>query len=115
MSARTDALAARREALLARSSELRAELALESAAAAEGLGFLDRGVAFARSGRFRQVISIAAVLLVALRPRMVWRLAKRGAMWLPLARRLLPGLISKVQEYRTRKRLASGSRGERSR
>jgi hypothetical protein len=107
VSARTDALAARREALLVRSSELRAELAVESAAAAEGLGFLDRGVAFARSGRFRQVISIAAVLLVALRPRMVWRLARRGALWLPLARRLLPGLITKVQQYRARKRLTS--------
>jgi len=46
---------------------------------------------------------------------MVWRLARRGALWLPLARRLLPGLITKVQEYRTRKRLASGSRAERKR
>jgi hypothetical protein len=107
MSARADALAARREALLARSGELRAELAAESTAAGAALGLVDRGVAFARSGTLRRVITIAAVVLVTLRPGLAWRLASRGAVWVPLARRLLPGLITRVKEYRARKRLSS--------
>jgi len=104
MTARTDALAARRALLLARSAALRDDLASQSTGLAHSLGYLDRGVAFARSGKLRPVITLAALALLLLRPRAVWRLASRGAVLVPLARRLLPGIIARVRDYRARKR-----------
>jgi hypothetical protein len=97
---RAQLLAARREVLLARSAVLRAELSSQSEAASGSFRFLDRGVAFARSGKVQPLLALAVALVVVLRPGTAWRVATRSAVLLPVARRVLPALLKRLRARR---------------
>ncbi len=92
MSHRLRQLAARREALCARSGRLRAELAGEIGALAGRWGIADRLVAIGRSGTGRLLVAAAALFVLFGRPRRVLRLGLQLlALW-PVVARLLPHL-----------------------
>ena len=89
MTRRAAVLAARRDLLLARSAYLRADLQCEAIEAARALRFLDRAVAFGRSGAGRGLLVGGTVLLALGGPGRVFRIAGRiVAVW-PLLRPLI--------------------------
>jgi hypothetical protein len=76
---RVAALAARREALLARSGALRERLNACGRDLDESVAGIERGVRFARSVMSRPVLLVAgAALLVALRPKSLFGWVSRG-------------------------------------
>ena len=93
MNAHARQLAVRRAELLERSAWLREELAAEGARVAASLSVLDRAVALIRSGVLRPALGLAVVALLVVRPRAAWWIASRGAIFWPIARRLVPRLV----------------------
>ncbi len=83
MSARAALLAERRDALLARSTTLRAALREDGARLAASVGAIDRLVARANSRGGRMLIGAAAALLLFRQPRRLLRLALRVAPLVP--------------------------------
>jgi hypothetical protein len=93
-------LAARRRALVARSTRLRDVLQGQLSGVRDQVQGVDRGVSFARSLLKRPVVLTAATaLLVALRPARALRWAARGALALSLARKAM-GLLALVKAAR---------------
>ena len=102
-------LAARREALVARSADLRRDLAGDAAALGVRFGFADRVVAAARSDAGRALFVGAAALLLFSRPRRLLGVAMRGlALWpvvgplLPHVKRLLANRIRGASSFGVR-------------
>ncbi len=83
MSARAALLAERRDALLARSTTLRAALSEDGARLAASVGAIDRLIARANSRGGRMLIGAAAALLLFRQPRRLLRLALRVAPFVP--------------------------------
>jgi hypothetical protein len=104
MSRRIEALAARRENLLARSETLRVELREDAAAIAHRLSAGNRLVALARSGPVRLLLAAAAALLLFGRRRLVFKTAAKLWMLYPALRLIAPKLIA----YRQRRSAARG-------
>ena len=81
-------LARRRAGLVARSRQLRGDLAADGAAIASRLSIVDRGVALARAvGRRPLVLAAGAALLFTGKPIKVLKWVTRGALLLSVARR----------------------------
>jgi len=86
---RTEVLARRRAALVERSARLRTDLALEGVRISGQLGFIDRGVALARSvTRQPLLLAGAAAALLYLRPLRAMKWAARGALLFSVARKV---------------------------
>lgn len=88
------ALAARREALVARSGELREELHREGGELAVRFRVVDRIVGVARSGPARGLLIGAAALVLLWRPRKLLKLASRALLVWPLVKPFLPSLMN---------------------
>jgi hypothetical protein len=88
-------LAQRRQQLLARSAALRATLAAQSAALEPPLAMADHVVVGARwVYRQRGWIAAGVVVVLVLRPRRAWRVARFGWWAWRSARRLQPWLVA---------------------
>jgi len=83
-------LAARRVALAARSTRLRASLATDAAALAVRFQYADRALAMARAGGGRALLFAAAALMLFGRPRRMLGFAARMLALLPIAAPLWP-------------------------
>ena len=93
-------LALRREALCARSEELRASIGADARAISARLQAADRIVAVARSGTARALLVAAAAFMVIGRPRHVLKLGMRAlALW-PLISAVAPRLQGLVDAFR---------------
>jgi len=86
---RSAQLARRRAGLVARSRQLRGDLAADGAAIASRLSLVDRGFALARAvGRRPLMLAAGAALLFTGRPIKVLKWVTRGALLLSVARRV---------------------------
>lgn len=103
MSARAQELQARREALLARSASLRDELELSGRDLGQRWRGLDRGLAFARSGLVLPAVIGGGLLVLAVRPSGLLKLAGRALLFWPVVKPLVPivrRVVSAVREGR---------------
>ena len=98
MSARSDALAARRQQLVAHSAQLRAALGGDATALALRFGLVDRVMVLARSGLARALVIGAAALVLFGRPRMLFRSAGRLLVLWPILKPFLPKLADLWRE-----------------
>ena len=90
MSGRTEQLALRRAALIARSAALRADIGAYGAMIGERLGLVDRGLQFAKSVTQRPMLMAAATaLFMFFRPTTALKWMGRGAVATSLIRRIL--------------------------
>ena len=90
----TAVLAQRRERLVARSAELRAELEREGGELALRFAVVDRVLRVVRSGPVRGLLLGAAGLVLLWRPRRLVRLASRVLLLWPLVRPFVPSLVN---------------------
>ncbi len=94
---RTALLRARRDLLVARSGYLRADLQFEAAAIGRRVRFVDRAIAFSRSGPGRVVLVSGAVLLLLTGPRRLLRIVGRlSAAW-PMVQPWLSGSLGRLR------------------
>ena len=87
-------LAARREALIRRSAELRSRIIDDAAAISSHLRVVDRATAFLRSGRGRVALWGGALLLLFAGPGGALKVAGRAALMWSLMRRWLPSVVA---------------------
>ena len=98
MPSRLAQLAARRRVLVMESQVLRAQVDQSASALRQALGLAPMGRAMLNSIRRHPVLAVgAAVALVVLRPRRVWRLAALGGGALAFALRAAPALSTAVR------------------
>jgi hypothetical protein len=87
-------LAAHREELLQRSAELRSRISGDAFAITNRFRVVDKATTFFRSGGGRVVVVGGVLVMLALGPRRMMRVAGRTALFWPMARRWLPRVLS---------------------
>ena len=87
-------LAARREALIRRSAQLRSEITADAAAVASHLRIVDTVTGFLHSGRGRLMLWGGALLMLFAGPGGVLKVAGRAAIMWSLLRRWLPSIAA---------------------
>jgi hypothetical protein len=87
-------LAARLDALLRRSADLRSRISEEGLAISGRLRIVDKGTAFMRSGGGRAVVWGGLLLMLVTGPGRVLKLASRAALTWSLVRRWLPRALA---------------------
>jgi hypothetical protein len=87
-------LAARREALLRHSAELRSRISEDAAAISRQLRIVDAATAFLRSGGGRSIVWGGLSLLLMSGPGRALKVASRSALMWSLARRWLPRALA---------------------
>ena len=93
MTRRAAALESKRERLIARSAELRAELERDGRELAVRFGVADRFLGLVRSGPARAVLFGGTALVLFWQPRRLVRLASRALLFWPVIRPFLPSLV----------------------
>ena len=93
MTRRRAALELKRERLVARSAELRAELERDGGELALRFGVADRVLGIVRSGPVRAALVGGAALVLFWHPRRLVRLASRALLIWPIVRPFLPSLV----------------------
>ena len=87
-------LAAHREALLRRSTELRSRIIEDGAAVSSHLRVVDQATAFLRSGGGRAIVWGGVLLMLFAGPGRALKIAGRAAIMWSLARRWLPRALA---------------------
>jgi len=87
-------LAARRDALLRRSSELRSRISADADAISSQLRVVDKATVFMRSGGGRALVWGGILLMLFTGPGRVIRVASRTALMWSLVRRWLPRALA---------------------
>jgi hypothetical protein len=94
MSADEPTLAARREQLLRRSSDLRTRIAADAVAISGQLRIVDKATVFLRSGGGRALLWGGMALIMFSGPRRALRLAGRSTLLWSIVRRWLPRVLA---------------------